>query len=200
MFRKELQVASRIRNAISPSCFAAPGPEISRIASGRRHVRHMDTRFKDRPLLAVIGCTGTGKTKLGVRLAKELDGEVVSADSIQVSGWRCFFFPVLAVTFHAASCVLSALRAARVERPKRPKREMPVDGENICTSRAPSPLASPFRPDTRYHVSVAASDRATRDGRQGLRGRRFARRAFARVSYSSDPSFGVTRVADARDR
>lgn len=103
MFRKELQVASRIRNAISPSCCsAAPGPKISGIASARRRRRGvphvMDTRFKDRPLLAVIGCTGTGKTKLGVRLAKELDGEVVSADSIQVSRAFCcrwfsqFFF------------------------------------------------------------------------------------------------------------
>ncbi|XP_050433908.1 tRNA dimethylallyltransferase isoform X2 [Adelges cooleyi] len=44
----------------------------------------MDTFFKDRLLFVVAGCTGTGKTKLGVRLAKALDGEVVSADSIQV--------------------------------------------------------------------------------------------------------------------
>lgn len=46
----------------------------------------MDERCrKDRPLFVVVGCTGTGKTKLGVNLAKELNGEVVSADSIQVS-------------------------------------------------------------------------------------------------------------------
>lgn len=44
-----------------------------------------ERRHKDRPLFVVVGCTGTGKTKLGVKLAKELDGEVVSADSIQVS-------------------------------------------------------------------------------------------------------------------
>ncbi|XP_015366387.1 PREDICTED: tRNA dimethylallyltransferase, mitochondrial isoform X1 [Diuraphis noxia] len=45
----------------------------------------MDSKsLKDRLLFAVVGCTGTGKTKLGVRLAKELGGEVVSADSIQV--------------------------------------------------------------------------------------------------------------------
>jgi len=48
--------------------------------------REMDSKsLKDRPLFAVVGCTGTGKTKLGVRLAQELGGEVVSADSIQVS-------------------------------------------------------------------------------------------------------------------
>jgi len=38
-----------------------------------------------RPLVAVItGPTATGKTRLGVLLARELDGEVVSADSMQV--------------------------------------------------------------------------------------------------------------------
>lgn len=52
----------------------------------------MDTRFDDRPLFVVVGCTGTGKTKLGVTLAKELGGEVVSADSIQVSAVIVFFF------------------------------------------------------------------------------------------------------------
>lgn len=46
---------------------------------------------KDRPLFVVVGCTGTGKTKLGVRLAEELGGEVVSADSIQVSPSRYVF-------------------------------------------------------------------------------------------------------------
>ncbi|VVC32895.1 Zinc finger C2H2-type,P-loop containing nucleoside triphosphate hydrolase,Matrin/U1-C-like, C2H2- [Cinara cedri] len=50
----------------------------------RRHVMDACPPLIDRPLFAVVGCTGTGKTKLGVRLAKELDGEVVSADSIQV--------------------------------------------------------------------------------------------------------------------
>ncbi|MCM1579502.1 MAG: tRNA (adenosine(37)-N6)-dimethylallyltransferase MiaA, partial [Ruminococcus sp.] len=34
------------------------------------------------PLLAVCGPTATGKTAAGVRLAKELGGEVVSADSM----------------------------------------------------------------------------------------------------------------------
>ena len=36
------------------------------------------------PLLVICGPTATGKTKLGLRLAKLLDGEVVSADSRQV--------------------------------------------------------------------------------------------------------------------
>lgn len=54
--------------------------------------QEMDTKsLKDRLLFAVVGCTGTGKTKLGVRLAQELGGEVVSADSIQVSTLLCCF-------------------------------------------------------------------------------------------------------------
>jgi flagellar biosynthesis GTPase FlhF len=54
--------------------------------SFRLGCQEMDLKsLKDRPLFAVVGCTGTGKTKLGVRLAQELGGEVVSADSIQVS-------------------------------------------------------------------------------------------------------------------
>lgn len=36
------------------------------------------------PLLVVVGPTASGKTSLSVRLAKELNGEVVSADSMQM--------------------------------------------------------------------------------------------------------------------
>ncbi len=36
------------------------------------------------PLIAVIGCTGTGKTRLSIELAKRLNGEIVNADSMQV--------------------------------------------------------------------------------------------------------------------
>ncbi|KAE9526510.1 hypothetical protein AGLY_013158 [Aphis glycines] len=54
-------------------------------SSFRLDSQKMDSKsLKDRPLFAVVGCTGTGKTKLGVKLAQELGGEVVSADSIQV--------------------------------------------------------------------------------------------------------------------
>ena len=35
-------------------------------------------------LLVVLGPTASGKTKLGVELAKELNGEIVSADSMQI--------------------------------------------------------------------------------------------------------------------
>lgn len=36
------------------------------------------------PLIAVVGPTASGKTRLGVALAKYFDGEVVSADSMQI--------------------------------------------------------------------------------------------------------------------
>lgn len=36
------------------------------------------------PLIAVVGPTASGKTRLGVALAKHFDGEVVSADSMQI--------------------------------------------------------------------------------------------------------------------
>lgn len=39
------------------------------------------------PLLILTGPTAVGKTELSIRLAKELDGEIISADSMQV--YRC---------------------------------------------------------------------------------------------------------------
>ena len=36
------------------------------------------------PVVAVVGPTASGKTGLGIALAKELDGEIVSADSMQI--------------------------------------------------------------------------------------------------------------------
>ncbi len=40
--------------------------------------------LKKIPLLAVVGPTASGKTKLGVGLAKALGGEIISADSMQI--------------------------------------------------------------------------------------------------------------------
>ena len=39
---------------------------------------------QSKKLIVICGPTATGKTKLGVALAKALGGEVVSADSMQV--------------------------------------------------------------------------------------------------------------------
>lgn len=45
----------------------------------------LDTTFEKKiPLLVIVGPTASGKTRLAVELAKRLDGEVVSADSMQV--------------------------------------------------------------------------------------------------------------------
>ena len=36
------------------------------------------------PIIAVVGPTASGKTSLGIQIAKRFDGEVVSADSMQI--------------------------------------------------------------------------------------------------------------------
>ena len=36
------------------------------------------------PLIVILGSTATGKSKLGIELAKKLNGEIISADSMQV--------------------------------------------------------------------------------------------------------------------
>ena len=35
-------------------------------------------------VIVVVGPTGVGKTKMGVALAKDLNGEVISGDSMQI--------------------------------------------------------------------------------------------------------------------
>jgi gluconate kinase len=42
------------------------------------------------PVVVVLGSTGVGKSKLAVELAKEFDGEVINADSMQVRVWPHF--------------------------------------------------------------------------------------------------------------
>lgn len=37
-----------------------------------------------RPLIAVVGPTGAGKSELGIRIAESLDGEIVNCDSLQI--------------------------------------------------------------------------------------------------------------------
>jgi tRNA dimethylallyltransferase len=43
-----------------------------------------DVGIKNRPLVVIVGPTAVGKTALSVELAKRLNGEIVSADSMQV--------------------------------------------------------------------------------------------------------------------
>ncbi len=40
--------------------------------------------MKKQPVLAVVGPTASGKTALGIALAKRFDGEIISADSMQI--------------------------------------------------------------------------------------------------------------------
>ncbi|MFH4976144.1 hypothetical protein AB6A40_002853 [Gnathostoma spinigerum] len=51
-----------------------------------RYIRStLMARFNhEKPLIIVCGCTGTGKSELGVEIAKHFNGEVISADSMQV--------------------------------------------------------------------------------------------------------------------
>lgn len=37
------------------------------------------------PIVAIFGATGTGKSKLGIEIAKKFNGEVISVDSMQVT-------------------------------------------------------------------------------------------------------------------
>ena len=37
------------------------------------------------PILVILGATGSGKSRLGIELAQRFSGEVISADSMQVS-------------------------------------------------------------------------------------------------------------------
>src|SRR5262249_11518842 len=44
----------------------------------------MDNRDRVQAAVAVVGATATGKSELSLRLARELDGEVINADSMQL--------------------------------------------------------------------------------------------------------------------
>jgi tRNA A37 N6-isopentenylltransferase MiaA len=42
--------------------------------------------MEGRPIIAIVGPTGVGKTKLEIALAKAMNGEVISVDSLQTYG------------------------------------------------------------------------------------------------------------------
>ncbi|VDN54828.1 unnamed protein product [Dracunculus medinensis] len=44
----------------------------------------MKIHSNDDKMIVIIGCTGTGKSDLGVSIAKQFNGEVINADSMQV--------------------------------------------------------------------------------------------------------------------
>lgn len=37
------------------------------------------------PIIVILGATGTGKSKLAIQIGKKYNGEIISADSMQVS-------------------------------------------------------------------------------------------------------------------
>ena len=42
------------------------------------------SKYEHAPLIVIIGATGCGKTKLSLELSRRLNGEVISADSMQI--------------------------------------------------------------------------------------------------------------------
>lgn len=38
----------------------------------------------EKPIVVVLGATGSGKSKLGLEIAQEFNGEILSTDSMQV--------------------------------------------------------------------------------------------------------------------
>lgn len=63
------------------------------------------------PLIVVLGATGVGKSQLAVEIAKKFNGEVISADSMQVSFSNTFecLTDVLTYTNHGSERICSAL-------------------------------------------------------------------------------------------
>ena len=53
--------------------------------------KKINTHLFNCPLIVILGSTGTGKSKLGIELAKILNGEIISADSMQVCNFYLFF-------------------------------------------------------------------------------------------------------------
>lgn len=47
-----------------------------------RNEREMSSRI---PIIVILGATGCGKSKLGIEIARRFGGEILSADSMQVS-------------------------------------------------------------------------------------------------------------------
>eukprot|EP00064_Thunnus_orientalis_P013889 superscaffoldBa00002327_g13930 len=53
------------------------------MAAATRSVRCAVRRAMIPSLVVILGATGTGKSKLAIELGKRLQGEIISADSMQ---------------------------------------------------------------------------------------------------------------------
>lgn len=78
-----LRVGFESRNDVSLRTSEAGSRKIAErnLSVTKSHSRH---KSKKQKLVIVVGATASGKSHLGVALAKEFDGEVISADSRQV--------------------------------------------------------------------------------------------------------------------
>lgn len=71
--------------AVSESSFFVPSMLRAFASSCARSIRSVMSKSSiDQPLLIVAGCTGTGKSDLGVAIAEKFNGEIISADSMQI--------------------------------------------------------------------------------------------------------------------
>jgi tRNA A37 N6-isopentenylltransferase MiaA len=50
--------------------------------------KEMNSRI---PLVVILGATGSGKSKLAIEIARKFAGEILSADSMQVSLYVCIY-------------------------------------------------------------------------------------------------------------
>ena len=53
-------------------------------------------------IIVVLGSTATGKSKLGIELAKKFNGEIISADSMQVCKFKLYvkFLYLFVINIH----------------------------------------------------------------------------------------------------
>lgn len=64
------------------------------------------------PILVILGATGSGKSRLGIELARRFAGEIISADSMQVGEVLLRAHPAPALRL--SSCIYAASRAHAV--------------------------------------------------------------------------------------
>lgn len=67
------------------------------------------------PIVIVFGATGTGKSKLAIKLAKKFNGEIISADSMQVYIYISFILLVISLLY-VSMCFWSMIIDDRVFR------------------------------------------------------------------------------------
>ena len=74
----------------TPQCASDPSEQSERLRSehltggcknDNEKVQSSEKAISDKPIIVILGPTGSGKTGISIKLAKELDGEIISADS-----------------------------------------------------------------------------------------------------------------------